>query len=51
MYENQVLVTWLFPRKQLLIQRDAMNTKEGCHLWIIKQFLQHFLHSNEIKDN
>ena len=36
-------------RKQLLIQHDAVNTKVGCHLGIIKQFLQHFFHSNEIK--
>ena len=28
--------------KQLLIQHDAMNTKVGCHLGIIKQFLQRF---------
>ena len=39
----------MFPSKQLLIQRDAMNTKEECHIGIIKQFLQHFLHVNELK--
>ena len=38
-------------RKQLLIQHDAIDTKAGCRLGIIKQFLQHFFHSNEIKDN
>ena len=38
-------------RKQLLIQHEAMNTKMGCLLRITKQFLQHFFHSNKIKDN
>ena len=38
-------------RKQLLIQHDAMNTKVGYYLGIIKQFLQYFFHSNKIKDN
>ena len=36
---------------ELLIQHDAMNAKVGCLLEIIKQFLQHFFHSNKIEDN
>ena len=37
-------------RKQLLMQHDAMSTKVGFHLGIIKQYLPHLFHSNEIKD-
>ena len=37
--------------KQLWIQHNAMDTKVGCLLGIIDQFLQHFFHSNKIKDN
>ena len=40
-----VLSYLIFSGKQILIQHDAMNTKVGCHLGIIKQFLQH------LKDN
>ena len=46
-----VLGYFIVSRKQLFIQHDAMNTKVGCHLGMIKQFLQHFFHSKEIQDN
>ena len=46
-----VLSYLIVPRKQLFIQHDAMNTKVGCYVGITKQFLRHFFHSSEIKDN
>ena len=49
---NVLVLSYLIvSRKQLLIQHDTMNTKVGCHLGIVKQFLQHFSYSNEIKNN
>ena len=35
---NYVIVS----HKQLLIQQDAIYTNVGCHLRIIKKFLQYF---------